>query len=385
MRIYLDHNATTPMREEVVDAMVPVLREGFGNPSSIHAEGAAARKLVEIAREQVAASLSVQPDEVFFTAGATEANNAVLQGVLRNALATGRSTAVVISQVEHPSVLEPCQRLECERVAVSRVSVDEDGLLDGDAFAAALEGDDVALASLIWANNETGVVQPMRELAERAASRGVPLHVDATQGLGKIPIDLSEVPADFLSCSAHKLNGPKGVGALVVRRGRDIRPLLEGGPQERRKRGGTENVAGIVGIGEACELARVEREERARRYAALRDRLWDGVRARIPDVRRNGSPDHLLPNSLNIEIEGAPGEVLLQALDLEGVAASAGAACHSGSITPSHVLTAMGRSPEQARSSLRLSVGHGVDEDQIDRVVELLADLTARTRRVAAP
>jgi cysteine desulfurase len=387
MRIYLDHNATTPLRDEVVEAMLPVLRDVHGNPSSTHAEGAAARKLVETAREQVSALLSVSPDEVFFTAGATESNNTVLHGVLRDALTLtpGSTARVVISEVEHPSVLEPCELLEGDHIAVDRVGVDADGLLDLEAFDASLAGGDVSLASIIWANNETGVLQPMDAVARSCRDRGVPLHVDATQGLGKIPIDLREIRADFLSCSAHKLNGPKGVGALVVREGRALPPLAAGGPQERRRRGGTENVASIVGFGVACELARVEGDERTTRYATLRDRLWDGVRDRIPDVRRNGPADRVLPNTLNVEIRGAPGEVLLQALDLEGVAASAGAACHSGQITPSHVLTAMGRTPEESRSSLRLSVGHGVDEVQIDRVVDLLVDLTARTRRAEAP
>jgi cysteine desulfurase len=385
MRIYLDHNATTPLRDEVVDAMVGVLRDGYGNPSSTHAEGAAARKLVETAREQVAALLAVSPAEVFFTAGATESNNAVLHGVLKDALASGGTARVLISEVEHPSVLEPCELLEGDRVRVERVGVDADGLLDVAAFEALLDVGDLSLVSLIWANNETGVVQPMDRIGALCSERGVPLHVDATQGLGKIPIDLGKVPATFLSCSAHKLNGPKGVGALVVRTGRELPPLLAGGPQERRRRGGTENVASIVGFGVACELARVELDERFARYAALRDRLWNGIREGIPDVHRNGPADRVLPNTLNVEIRGAPGEVLLQALDLEGVAASAGAACHSGSITPSHVLTAMGRTPEQSRSSLRLSVGHGVDEAQIDRTVDLLVGLSQRARRAEAP
>ena len=385
MRIYLDHNATTPLREEVVDAMLPALREGFGNPSSTHAEGAAARKLVERAREQVAAALAAAPDEIFFTAGATESNNAVLYGVLRDALAAGRTAHLVTTPVEHPSVVEPCELLEREGVAVSRVAVDEDGLLDLGAFEKALDRQGTALASVIWANNETGVLQPVAEIGVAASRRGVPLHVDATQALGKIRIDLQDVPVDFLSCSAHKLNGPKGVGALVVRKGCEIPPLLVGGPQEKRRRGGTENVASIIGFGVACELAHRECDARAERYAALRDRLWDGIAAKVPRVRRNGHPEHVLPNTLSVEFTGAPGEVVLQALDLEGVAASAGAACHSGSITPSHVLSAMGRTPEQARSSLRLSVGMGVDEGQIDRAVELIAELVSRSRGAEAP
>lgn len=381
MRIYLDHNATTPVREEVLDAMVPVLRGVYGNPSSTHAEGAAALGAVDRAREQVAACLGAEPDQVFFTAGATEANNAVFYGVLREA---GAARGVAITEVEHPSVLEPC-RLLAERVPVTRMPVDRDGLLAVEAFDAALAAAEPVLASVIWANNETGVLQPVAELVKRARSRGVLLHLDATQAVGKIPVDLREVPADFLSCSAHKLNGPKGVGCLVVRGDAELPPLLAGGGQERRRRGGTENVASIVGFGVACELARVECAERAARYAALRDRLWLGIQAKIPNVRWNGLPEFVLPNTLNVEICGAPGEVLLQALDLEGVAASAGAACHSGSITPSHVLSAMGRTPEEARSTLRLSVGHGVDEAQIDRVIALLTELVERTRRADAP
>jgi cysteine desulfurase len=332
----------------------------------------------------VAELLSVSPDQVLFTAGATESNNAVLYGVLRSARTRGADARVVTSQVEHPSVLEPCERLEGEGLRVSRVEVDANGVLDLEAFDEALAREDTALASILWANNETGVLQPMHEIRERARRRGVPLHVDATQALGKVPVDAGELGAAFLSCSAHKLNGPKGVGALVVREG-EVPPLLVGGPQERRRRGGTENVAGIVGFGVACELARSECSARGERYAALRDRLWEGVRAKVPGARWNGGEARVLPNTLSVEIAGAPGEVLLQALDLEGVAASAGAACHSGSVTPSHVLAAMGRTPEEARSTLRLSVGHGVDESQIDRAVALIADLSERARGAGAP
>jgi cysteine desulfurase len=363
--------------------MTAVLREHFGNPSSTHAEGAAAKRLVEDARAEVAALLGAAPGEVFFTGGATEANNAVLQGLFGHGRPGAGARRIVTSQVEHPSVVEPCQILEDEqRAGVTRVGVDEDGRLDRQAFREAIDAADVGLASLIWANNETGVVLPMAEIASETARAGVPLHVDATQGVGKIPIDLREVRADFLACSAHKLGGPKGVGALVVRGEHELPPLLAGGPQERRRRGGTENVAGIVGFGEACRLAREELGERQRRYAELRDRLWEGLQKQVPDLRRNGAPESVLPNTLNVEFRGAPGEIVLQALDLEGVAASAGAACHSGAISPSHVLSAMGRSPEEARSALRLSVGHGVDEAQVDRAVALLAELVERARRV---
>jgi cysteine desulfurase len=381
MRIYLDHNATTPLRAEVFEAMTRVLRDEFGNPSSTHAEGAAARKRVERAREQVAAALGVAPEEVVFTAGATEANNAVLAGFASRRRAGEGRTRIVTSRVEHPSVLEPCERLEDAGMAVTRLEVDSGGLLDLADLDEALARGDAALVTLIWANNETGVIQPLEAVAARATACGVPLHVDATQVLGKLPLDFSEMPVALASFSAHKLGGPKGVGALMVRRGSALPPLLAGGPQERGRRGGTENVASIVGFGVACELARSEQPLRAARHAALRDRLWQGLRMRVPEARWNGAREHVLPNTLNVEIPGVAGEVLLQALDLEGVAASAGAACHSGSITPSHVLAAMGRSSEQARSSLRLSLGHGVDEAQIDRVVELLGTLVVRARR----
>jgi cysteine desulfurase len=375
MRVYLDHNATTPLRDEVVEAMLPALREHFGNPSSTHAEGAAARERVERARDEVAGLLGTTPGCVTFTAGATEANNSVLQA----ALAAGRGRHLVISAVEHPSVAEPAAALEAAGARVTRVPVDAEGRVDPDAVAGAIASD-TALVSLIWANNETGVIQPVGAVAERARAAGTWLHVDATQAVGKLPVDLCRVPADFLSASAHKLGGPKGTGCLVAREGLALAPLLRGGPQERGRRGGTENVAGIAGFGAACALAARELDGRAERWGALRDRLWEGIRAKVPRVRRNGSAEHVLPNTLSVEFEATAGELLLQALDLEGVAVSMGAACHSGSISASPVLTAMGRTPEQARGSLRMSVGWGVDEAQIDHVVALLSDLVPRVR-----
>lgn len=358
--------------------MARALRDCSGNPSSVHAEGSAARAAVERARERVASLLGVDPGEVIFTSGATEANNTALE-CAGLAWGDGRRR-IVTSTAEHPSVEAPLEALEARGWNVARVGVDAEGLLDPEALAAALDAD-TALASILWANNETGVVQAMNALAERVRAAGVPLHVDATQAVGKIRVDLREVPADLLSLSAHKFGGPKGVGCLVARGERPFEPLVRGGPQERRRRGGTENVAGIVGLGVACELAARELATRAARYAQLRDRLWDGIQAAISDVRRNGAPDRVLPNTLNAEFEGAAGEVLLQALDLEGVAVSSGAACAAGSIQASRVLLAMGRTPEAARASLRLSVGHGVDAAQIDRVLALLPDLVARARQ----
>jgi cysteine desulfurase len=373
VRIYLDHNATTPLRDEVVDAMARVLRDEYGNASSTHAEGASARALIETAREQVAELVGARPAQVTFTGGATESNNTVLA-----AGAWPAGGHLVTTAVEHPSVVEPAAALEAAGWQVTRAAVDREGRVDPEAVAGSL-GPATRLVSVLWANNETGGIQPVRAIAEVAKAQGVPVHVDATQALGKHPVDLRQVPADFLSASGHKMNGPKGVGCLVAR-GVGPQPLLRGGGQERGLRGGTENVAGVVGFGVACELARRELPERCTRLAALRDRLWRGIQARVEGVRRNGSVEHVLPNTLNLEFEETPGEILLQALDLEGVAVSAGAACHSGSISPSHVLVAMGRSPEQARGSLRFSVGHGIDEAQIDRVLALLPGLVERVR-----
>ncbi len=371
-RIYLDHNATTPLREEVVEAMIRVLRDGYGNPSSTHTEGAGAKRAVDQAREQVASCVGAQSRDVVFTAGASEANNTVLM----NFRGPGQ---IITSAVEHPSVVAPLAFLEANGVPVVRLAVDADGLLDLAELEDALTRDS-QLVSLIWANNETGVIQPMEQIASLVHARGIPLHVDATQAIGKAPVDLGTVPAEFLSSSAHKLNGPKGVGCLIRSGGYACESLIRGGPQERGFRGGTENVASIVGYGVACELAAKEQFERVPLYRSLRDRLWRGIEANIPDIRRNGRADAVLVNTLNVEFCETQGEILLQSLDLEGVAASAGAACHSGSITPSHVLTAMGRSPDEARGCLRLSVGHGVDDRQIDRVIALLTRLVAKIR-----
>lgn len=377
MRIYLDHNATTPVRGEVVDAMVDVLRHHHGNPSSTHAEGSAARRLLDRARQQVASLLHVAPEEVIFTGSATESNNTVLA----MAVSEGRGRHVVTSTVEHPSVEEPLSVFsQRDGIEVTRVGVDSLGRVDPAEIEGALR-EDTAVVSLLLANNETGVLQDLAPIAKMLDARAIPLHVDATQAVGKIPIDVAALGARWLVGSAHKFNGPKGAGFLVAR-GDPVQPYLHGGPQEKRRRGGTENLAGIVGLGAACALAEVELADRMRHVAALRDRLWDGIRKGVSDVKRNGHPDYVLPNTLNLEFEHTPGEILLEALDGEGVAVSAGAACHSGSIDPSHVLSAMGRTPEQARGCLRFSVGPGNTVDEIDRVVALLPGLVERVRAV---
>lgn len=363
--------------------MAAVSRDTFGNPSSTHAAGRAARAEVERARDRVAALLGTRSAEVVFTGSATEANNTAIRASL---VGRGAGTRIVTTSIEHPSVDEPLCILEEEGVAeVVRVPVDADGRVDPAAVAAAVTAE-TALVSVILANNETGVIQDVAKIREAVTGTGsgALLHVDATQAVGKIPVDVAALGADWLCGSAHKLNGPKGVGFLVRRGGAGFAPLLQGGPQERRRRGGTENVAGVAGLGVACALASRELPARSARYAALRDRLFEGLCAGVEGLRRNGPADAVLPNTLNVEFEGVAGEILVEALDGEGVAVSAGAACASGSIDPSPVLLAMGRTPEQARGSLRFSVGHGVDEAAIDRVVALLPALVARVRRVPA-
>jgi len=380
-RIYLDHNATTPLRPEVLEAMARVLRDVYGNPSSAHAAGAAARAELEMARERVAALVGFAGDEIVFTAGATEGEQ---HGPGERA-APPRRAARAPGDEHHRAPLGARAGGAARRGGrkVTRVEVDAEGRLDPADVAAALTAE-TRLVSILWANNETGIVQDVATIGADAARRGVPLHVDATQALGKIPVDGPAVSAALLSGSAHKLNGPKGVGFLAVRGDLALEPWIRGGPQERRRRGGTENVAGAVGLGVAADLARRELGERARLMAALRDRLWEGIRSGVPDVRSNAPLERALPNTLSVEFRGAAGDVLVEALDLEGVCVSSGAACASGSIEPSHVLAALGRTPEEARATVRFSVGLGVDEAQIDRVVALLPALVARVRGAAS-
>jgi len=375
--VYLDHNATTPLHPEVLEAMTRVLREVYGNPSSSHALGAAARAELERARSQVAELVGFEDDEIVFTASATEANNTALGSAC---LCPGAPPGeLVTSTIEHPSIAEPAARLAALGGKLTRVPVDPDGRIDPAAVAAALSSE-TRLLSILWANNETGVVQDVGSIAADAGARGVPVHLDATQALGKIPVDGRVVNATLLTGSAHKFNGPKGVGFLAVRAGFPVTPWIQGGPQERRRRGGTENVAGAVGMGVAAALAHRDLEGRARRYAMLRDRLWEGLRARVPQVRSNTPFERALPNTLSVEFCGVAGDILVEALDLEGVCVSSGAACASGSIEPSPVLSALGRTPDEARATVRFSVGLGVDTAQIDRVLEIVPPLVARVR-----
>jgi len=374
VRIYLDHNASAPLRPEVRAAMVEAL-DAVGNPSSAHREGAAARALVERARAEVAALVGGVTAEITFTSGATEANNLALRGML-----AARPGRLVTTAIEHASVLGTARALAGGGVDLRVVPVDEEGRVAPADVAAACEPG-TSLVSVALANGEVGSVAPVAAIAAAVRGRGVVVHTDAAQAAGRIPIDVGVLGVDLLSLSAHKLGGPTGVGALWMRRA--VRPAaqLTGGPQERERRAGTENVVGVVGFGVAARLARAELGRVAARMAALRDRLWAGIRGALPDAVANGpTAGDRLPNTLNVTIPGVAGESLLVLLDLAGVAASLGSACAAGAPEPSHVLRAMGRGEEAARSGLRLSLGPETSADDVERVVALLPRLVAQIR-----
>ena len=377
--IYLDYNATAPVRPEAARAVAEALAQVHGNPSSTHAFGAAARDLLVRARREVAAAAGVPADTIVFTSGATESNNTVLFHAARRA----RGGRVVTCATEHPSVLETTRALAAHGLVTALVPVERDGRVDPERFAAALRPGD-ALATLMWANNETGGVQPIAELARRAAAAGVPFHTDAVQALGKLPLGLAQLPVDYASFSAHKLGGPKGVGALYVRAGASFEPLFHGGSQERGRRPGTENVPGIAGFGAACAAAGADLDAAGERHARLRERLWDGIRRALPEAVRNGAREHTLAHTLNVSFPGASGEALVEALDLEGIAVATGAACHAGSTEPSHVLSAMGLPRELGTSALRFSLGPGIGEAEIERVLAVLPELVERVRAARA-
>ncbi len=351
--IYLDNNATTPVHPLVREAMLPFLGEMFGNPSSPHAAGRAARDAVEQARARVAALLGAAPDSIVFTTSGTEAINTAVRGALT---AQPGKRHIVTSATEHSATRKLCERLAGEGCEVTWLRVDAAGLPCPDEFAAALRPD-TAIATLAWANNETGVIFPIEEMARAADARRVVFHVDAVQAAGKIPIDLSRVPAHLFSISAHKFHGPKGAGALFVRPGMGLPPLLLGGDQERGRRAGTENVPGIVGLGVAAELASAAPASEMPRVAAMRDGFEDAVRAAFPQARFHGDTAHRLPNTSNFALPGLDARGLIAALDRLGVACSAGSACSSGSPDASHVLRAMGVPDDEARASLRFSFG----------------------------
>lgn len=383
-QVYLDHAATTPVHEAAVDAMRRVMLEGWGNPSSAHAVGREAKRWLEEARARVAAALGADPAEIIFTSGATEADNLAITGAVRARRAEaerrdGRRPHVVTSAVEHHAVLETCEALAAAGEAdVTVLPVDATGLVDPEDVRAALRPETV-LVSVMAANNEVGTVQPVEEIAAVCRERGVLFHTDAVQAFGQLPLDVRAVGADLVAVASHKIYGPKGAGALWVRRGVVLAPLLHGGSHERSRRPGTEAVPALVGFGVAAELAAREREARAARFAALRDRLWEGVRSRIDGVRLNGHPARRLPNNLHCSFAGVDGELLLLNLDLAGVACSSGSACASGAVEPSHVLRAIGAAGPDA-GALRLTTGLSNTEDDVTYALDALAGVVARLR-----
>ena len=377
-RIYLDHNATTPVDPEVARAMLEVLRDGFGNPSSLHWHGQQARAAHDEARGEVAALIGAAPQEIVFTGSGTEADNLALRGVAWAARPPRRK--LLYAALEHHAVVHTARALAREGWPVEAVRATPDGAVDLEDLAARLDGE-TALVSVMLANNETGVVQPLAEVVALARARGALVHCDAVQAAGKIPVDVTRLGADTLALSAHKIGGPKGVGALWVRRGTRLQPLLRGGSQERGRRAGTEDVAGLVGFGRAARLAREGLAERAAAQAALRDRLEAALVA-LPGARRNGSGERV-PNTSNVSFEGCEAESLLMALDLMGVSVSTGAACAAGAVEPSHVLRAMGMPPGRVQASLRFSLGSGNTAEEIDAAAACVARALERQRKRA--
>jgi cysteine desulfurase len=378
--IYLDHAATTPVRPEVLEAMLPFFGARFGNPSSVHRWGREARTALDEARERVARALGASQDEICFTSGGTEADNLAVLGAWR-ALRQTRP-AVVSTPIEHKAVLAAVQEVSAEGGEERLVPVDEAGRVRFDRFDALLD-DRVALCSVMWVNNEIGVLQDIASLAARARSSGALFHTDAVQALGKVAIDLRALPVDYLSVSGHKIGAPKGIGAMFIRRGAPLVPLMHGGTQDRGRRPGTENVAMAVGFARAVELALEEREREAKRLAALREQLETALLARIPDARVHARGAERAPHILNISVPGTDSEAMLMALDLQGVACSAGSACQSGTVDPSHVLSAIGAPHDLAVSAIRFSLGSMTSEEHIGRVAELFPALIEKARRLS--
>lgn len=383
MHIYLDHNATTPVEPTVTEAVALAFRDCFGNASSVHMFGQTAKAALDNGRTTVAELIGGQPSEIVFTSGGTEANNLAIRGVAEALMPTGRRH-LIASSIEHEAVLTTLKALSKLGWTTTLVPVDRDGITDPARLEAAITKE-TALVSIMHANNEIGTVQPVAELARVAHEHGVLFHTDAVQSAGKIPVDVRSLQVDLLSLSAHKFNGPKGIGALWVRRGQRLVAAMTGGRQERNRRGGTENVPAIVGLGVAARLAANKLTSEAARIAELRDRLETGILAKVSGTIVNGTLAQRVPNTTNISFDGVEAEALLIALDLDGIAVSTGSACSSGTLEPSHVLKAMGFSPHRAQNSIRFSLGLGNTVDEVDRVVGLLPQVVAKLRSLARP
>ncbi|MFL5573982.1 MAG: cysteine desulfurase family protein [Gemmatimonadaceae bacterium] len=380
--VYLDHAATTPVREEVFEAMKPFYGPRFGNPSSTHRWGREARAALDEARERVGRCLGARPDEICFTSGGTEGDNLAILGAWRALKAKGRRS-VVTTPIEHKAILGAVHQAAHEGAEERFVGMTSDGVVDSASFDEVVD-DRVAVCSMMWVNNEIGTIQPVPELAAKAKQQGALFHTDAVQAFGKIPIDAQKQQFDFLTISGHKFGAPKGIGALFIRRGTQIEPLMHGGTQDRGRRPGTENVAAAVGLARAAELAVSECEAHCDRLRKLRDALEAGILERVPDAVIHGRGADRAPHILNVSVPGTDSESLLMALDLRGIAASGGSACQSGSVSPSHVLTALGVRPDLASAAIRMSLGPLTTERSITRVLDVFPALVAKARQMAA-
>lgn len=379
-RVYLDHAATTPVRPEVIDVMLPIFQEHFGNPSSFYGRGQEAKRLLEDARQRVATCLNAQPHEIYFTSCGTESDNWAIKGVAKAQLAKGKH--IITSKIEHHAVLHACEALEHQGYEVTYLDVDADGLIDPEAVRAAIRQDTI-LVSIMMANNEIGTIQPIAEIGAICREHKITFHSDAVQAAGAIPIDVTQLPVDLLAISGHKLYAPKGVGVLYIRKGTRIATFMDGGAQERNRRAGTENVPYIVGFAKAFELAMAEMTDNATRLSALRDDLIGKVLKAVPYSRLNGHPTKRLPNNANFSFEFIEGESILIMLDYNGFECSSGSACTSGSLDPSHVLLAIGLPHEKAHGSLRVTFGHSSEAEDNDRLVEALVKIVARLREIS--
>ncbi|MDF1526701.1 MAG: cysteine desulfurase family protein [bacterium] len=377
-RIYLDHNATTPVRPEVRDRMLPFLDELFGNPSSAHSFGQEVKVQLEEARQRIADQLGASPAQIVFTSGGTESDNYAIKGT---AFAAGKGH-IITAMVEHPAVLQTVSWLAKKGFDASYVQVGSSGVVDPDEVKKALRPDTI-LVSIMHINNEVGTIQPVEEIAAITKEAGVPFHSDAVQSFGKLPTKVDDLGVDLLSVAAHKIYGPKGVGALYIRKGTRIDPLIIGGAQEKRRRSGTENVAGIVAFGEAIVQAEAEREQLYSRLTGLRETLVRGLTDRIPEVFINGDPSKTFPSTVSASVSHVEGESLLLSLDMEGIAVSTGSACSSGSLEPSHVLVSMGIETVLAQGTLRFSMGRGTTRAQIDHLLEVFPPIVERLRRMS--
>ena len=379
-RVYLDYNATTPVEPEVLDAMLPYFSAEFGNAASIHTVGQRAHAAVETARDQVAALLGARSQEIVFTSGGTESDNHAIFGIVRSA--PGATKHVITTNIEHEAVLNTCQALEKEGVAVTYLPVDREGVITVDQVEEAIRPH-TALITVMHANNELGTVQPLAQIGKLAAQRDIYFHTDAVQSTGKIPLDVKTLGVDLLSISGHKLYAPKGIGALYIRGGTRLQQFLFGGHHQRGFRPGTENVPGIVGLGRAAELARLSLEADTARVSALRDKLEQALNGKIPDSHINSANAPRTPNTTNLTFPGIEGEALVIALDLKGISVSTGAACSSGAVEPSHVLTAIGLSADEARASIRFSLGRHTTESEINYALDAVPAAVSQLRELS--